>query len=1353
MSNPTVKTMKAFFFLLPLLCLAIALPQAFGQQPKVIFKNVIAGAANLETEDEDGDLPSFIVLQAGQAINLSGWYLTDSATNPTKWRIPDGYSLGAGEEMKIFASTKDRRPPARSDQLLHTNFQFPCSVPYVGLFNNGEQVAAASDQTDYCQCDGALLVGPNTTVRYIVPNDNVQGDWTMGSYPPAADWSSSPLCIGYDAAPNSLCEGLVLYEPLDGDTLDQGVSLDVSGSTNIHNGEPRGTGWQVAAAQIDKGMSISCSVGDGRGFIGHDFHPDLDPGKDADFAVSVWAIGDKEFPPNNGIQVIASNGAYEPGRPGWMIYRKDDQGTKSTGVRLISAQGNRYDLVLPSLEDGLWHHIAFTVCAKGDTDEIEAYFDGVAPQGPIALPNGEDFNTSGNGDRLIIGSDPTPAGRQFCGTLDDVAIWKKKLTLSEIGDLYEAGAQGVSFKEASGVGGQGKYDPYITRDVEAEMKGLRPGLYMRASFALSQFPGAGSKLTLRMRYDDGFAAYINGSLVLKRNAPSTLNENARALKNRADCLALSPETFDLDPSVLRQGNNILAIHALNATVNEDRFLICPELCLEAGQQEPDPDNADCVKTHLGKEFWLAFPENYEEEPGAPINLSLCIVGKRFETGIVTIPGMSVPGFPKAYTLDGFGKAVVAIPPLVELAGNDKREGKGIRIVAQNFVSVYAQNHQDYSTDGYLGLPLDCLGTEYVVMTYKNVQSSLPILQGSQFAVVAPYNNTTVTITPKTTIGTYTAGVPFDVLLQRGETYQLRNEADAPGDVAGTCIVSDKPVGVFGSHRCANIQSPTQWFCDTLVEQLLPEPAWGTNYRIAPLMTRGGDLVRITALKDGTFVSIFNPEKTNVILDRGEIHEFTMTTPASIGAEEKISVAQFSQSSDYDGVVDADPFMTLIQPRKSWLKGYLVCTPPATEFPQSYATVIADNTSDLSVITLNGANILGLPGAMTGTIPNSGGNFVRIPLPSSASNLYNFVTGRGPFALTIYGFDEFDSYGYPGGFCFQDTQPPTLICPQQVTVTCGSTPCEVDVPNIIAMSSIFDNIDDATNLTITQSPPAGSVVTGPEVYEILIEAYDSSQNRGTCKVELIVEKQNSPPQGLALPIRIPAVNGPEGEIDITAGFSDAEQASSTLDYEIVTVLGDVQAFEMIAVDNGTKELVVRCKPNLVATIDVRLRATDNGGLTGMTSQVIDIQGTPYQQWLNSKFQREILVDFGEQVIRWGEQADSDEDGNSTLGESYHGRDPNANDDIPLDTVEFDDVTSEWVFSWRRSLDNNGTEADGNWSPNLTDWYENNNGPSGDVRPINVTNGPVIDGERSCEARIPGATDERIFFRLTYRVVTP
>ena len=124
-----------------------------------------------------------------------------------------------------------------------------------------------------------------------------------------------------------------------------------------------------------------------------------------------------------------------------------------------------------------------------------------------------------------------------------------------------------------------------------------------------------------------------------------------------------------------------------------------------------------------------------------------------------------------------------------------------------------------------------------------------------------------------------------------------------------------------------------------------------------------------------------------------------------------------------------------------------------------------------------------------------------------------------------------------------------------------------------------------------------------------------------------------------------------------------------------------------------------------------------------------------------------------MAQWGEQADKDSDENVTLGEAYHGRDPNKNDDIPLDAVEFDGATNEWVFNWRRSLNDNGAEADGNWSPNLVDWYQHDDGPPGDLRPIVITDGPIIGGQRSCEARIPGEADQRIFFRLTYRVVTP
>ena len=42
-----------------------------------------------------------------------------------------------------------------------------------------------------------------------------------------------------------------------------------------------------------------------------------------------------------------------------------------------------------------------------------------------------------------------------------------------------------------------------------------------------------------------------------------------------------------------------------------------------------------------------------------------------------------------------------------------------------------------------------LGTEYVVLGYKNVQTNVTELNGSQFALVACENGTQVTITPST----------------------------------------------------------------------------------------------------------------------------------------------------------------------------------------------------------------------------------------------------------------------------------------------------------------------------------------------------------------------------------------------------------------------------------------------------------------------------------------------------------------------------------------------------------------------------------------------------------------------------
>jgi hypothetical protein len=56
-------------------------------------------AANDTTlQDEDGDFSDWIEIHnSGNSIlNLDGWYLTDNAGNPTKWRIPATHILRGG---------------------------------------------------------------------------------------------------------------------------------------------------------------------------------------------------------------------------------------------------------------------------------------------------------------------------------------------------------------------------------------------------------------------------------------------------------------------------------------------------------------------------------------------------------------------------------------------------------------------------------------------------------------------------------------------------------------------------------------------------------------------------------------------------------------------------------------------------------------------------------------------------------------------------------------------------------------------------------------------------------------------------------------------------------------------------------------------------------------------------------------------------------------------------------------------------------------------------------------------------------------------------------------------------------
>jgi hypothetical protein len=111
-------------------------------------------------------------------------------------------------------------------------------------------------------------------------------------------------------------------------------------------------------------------------------------------------------------------------------------------------------------------------------------------------------------------------------------------------------------------------------DLEATMVGSSSSAYLRVPFNAAA-PNELVALTLDTQYDDGFVAYLNGTVVATRNAPANPTFNSTSLTDRSNEDAVTYETIDLTAAIgeLVAGTNVLAIHGLNEAAANDDFLM------------------------------------------------------------------------------------------------------------------------------------------------------------------------------------------------------------------------------------------------------------------------------------------------------------------------------------------------------------------------------------------------------------------------------------------------------------------------------------------------------------------------------------------------------------------------------------------------------------------------------------------------------------------------------------------------------------------------------------------------------------------------------------------------------------
>ena len=351
----------------------------------------------------------------------------------------------------------------------------------------------------------------------------------------------------------------------------------------------------------------------------------------------------------------------------------------------------------------------------------------------------------------------------------------------------------------------------------------------------------------------------------------------------------------------------------------------------------------------------------------------------------------------------------------------------------NEVTLYAINTLRWSSDAFLSLPVDAVGSDYTIMSYPNTAEPGPAGQifetsdfPSQFAVIATENGTEVDIFPTVPVNARGNTNAFRVTLNRGEVYfgQAIDARSFPSfvqragrDLTGTRVRSSAPVIVYGSHQRSNVPFSEAVGRDHLVEQMPPTDKWGTRAMVTPHFqlpktVNDQNFVRVLAARAGTVLTI--DSGTSIALLPGQPLEIPLERAMLLTANQPISVAQFQHSTVDVQLISlpndtvGDPFMRLIPSREQFDTNYSFESWSTKDFLYHFINVVIP-TERIESLRLDGLPVV----ADFRPIPKTSYSYAQIEVSEGAHE----VQARVPFGLYAYGYGPYNSYGMPGSWVF------------------------------------------------------------------------------------------------------------------------------------------------------------------------------------------------------------------------------------------------------------------------------------------------------------------------------------------------
>src|SRR5262249_5786828 len=151
-----------------------------------------------------------------------------------------------------------------------------------------------------------------------------------------------------------------------------------------------------------------------------------------------------------------------------------------------------------------------------------------APKYPLQIP-GHAFGIAGSRSvRQLLG----PGSRMRFWVPENGRLGTNWIAPRFDDSSWHRGLNGLGYEATPDI-----FAPFLKTDVLELMYERAPSCYIRLPFLVSNL-GDVAQTALRVQFDDGFVAWLNGVEVARSNAPPVLRWNSEATANRRDSRAI-----------------------------------------------------------------------------------------------------------------------------------------------------------------------------------------------------------------------------------------------------------------------------------------------------------------------------------------------------------------------------------------------------------------------------------------------------------------------------------------------------------------------------------------------------------------------------------------------------------------------------------------------------------------------------------------------------------------------------------------------------------------------------------------------------------------------------------------------